>query len=95
MKAYVIAIVDITDREGYMRDFMPRSVKAIEAGGGKFLVRGGKTGGDSAPTGRVVVTEYESFEKAEAFGASPEWQELLKMAEKYATIKSYVVEGAT
>ena len=45
MKAYVIAFVDIKDREGYMKDFMPRSVKAIEAGGGKFLVRGGKTGG--------------------------------------------------
>jgi uncharacterized protein (DUF1330 family) len=58
MKAYVIAIVDIKDREGYMRDFAPLSVKTIEAGGGKFLVRGGKTAGDHAPNGRVVVTEY-------------------------------------
>ena len=42
MKAYVIAVIDITDREGYMKDFMPHSLKVIEASGGKFLVRGGK-----------------------------------------------------
>ena len=93
MKAYVIAVIDITDREGYMKDFMPHSLKVIEASGGKFLVRGGKTAGDHAPKGRVVVTEYESFEKAVAFEASAQWQELRKLLSKYGTITNYAVEG--
>jgi len=93
MKAYVIAVIDITDREGYVTDYMPQSIKVIEASGGKFLVRGGKTTGDAAPKGRVVVTEYESFAKAEAFEASAEWRALKKELEKYATMTYYAVEG--
>jgi uncharacterized protein (DUF1330 family) len=93
MKAYVIGVVDITDQQGYLREFAPHAVKVIEAGGGKFLVRGGKAAGDHAPKGRVIVTEYESFEKAEAFEASAAWRELQKQLTKYATITSYVVEG--
>jgi len=57
------------------------------------LVRGGKTIGDSAPKGRVIVIEYPSLDAAEKLVASPERQKILAVGEKYATISAYAVEG--
>jgi uncharacterized protein (DUF1330 family) len=93
MKAYTIATMDIHDHEKYMSEYVPKAVKLLETIGGKVLVRGGKTMGDNAPKGRVLVVEYPSFEKAEAMVASPEWQEAIKIAEKYATVSGYLIEG--
>jgi len=93
MSAYVIAVADTADRDGHMKEYAPRAVKIIEAAGGKFLVRGGKTGGNHPPTGRVVVIQVEGFEEAEAFNSSIEWQELNKTTGKYTTISSYIVDG--
>jgi uncharacterized protein (DUF1330 family) len=56
-------------------------------------VRGGKTIGDPAPTGRVVIYAFESLAKLEALIASPEWQEVSKIGEKYATVDAIGVEG--
>ena len=95
MKTYVISEIEMKDQAGYMKEFAPRAAKTIESGGGKFLVRGGKTGGTAPPKGRVIVVVFDSFEKAETFNASSDWQELLKTSAKYATIRTYMVEGLT
>jgi uncharacterized protein (DUF1330 family) len=93
MKAYSIAVIDVTDPDRYMKEYMPGAVRLIEAAGGKVLARAGKTVGDDAPKGRVIVIEYDSLEKAEKLVASPEWQELLEVGKKYATFNAYAVEG--
>jgi uncharacterized protein (DUF1330 family) len=93
MKTYVISEVEMKDHDGYMKEFAPLAAKAIESGGGKFLVRGGKTGGAGPPKGRVIVVVFDSFEKAETFNASTAWQEMLKASTRYATIRTYMVEG--
>jgi Domain of unknown function (DUF1330) len=38
---YAIVEVNVTDKEGYTKEFLPLAVKEIEAGGGKYIVRGG------------------------------------------------------
>jgi uncharacterized protein (DUF1330 family) len=42
MKTYIISEVEMKDHDGYMKEFAPLAAKAIESGGGKFLVRGTK-----------------------------------------------------
>jgi len=79
MKAYSIAVIDVKDQDGYMREYYPRATNLIEAAGGKPLVRGGKTIGDPPPTGRVVVVAFDSLAKLEALVASAEWQEVSKI----------------
>jgi uncharacterized protein (DUF1330 family) len=93
MKAYSIAAIDVTDHDRYMSEYVPRATKLIEDAGGKVLARGGKTLGDSAPKGRVVIYAYDSLQKLEQLIASSEWQEVSKIGEKYAKFNLYAVEG--
>jgi uncharacterized protein (DUF1330 family) len=39
MKAYSIAVIDIRDQEGYMREYLPKAAALVAAAGGKALVR--------------------------------------------------------
>ena len=68
-KAYVVAQNVIKDEAGYMKDFAPSMSKAIEAAGGKYLVRGGKTISmhGAAPVSRVVILQFDSVDKAQAW----------------------------
>ena len=68
MSAYLIARVNVTDPEKY-KNYVALSPAAIAAFGGRFLARGGETVTLEGPkeTNRMVVVEFESLEKAQAF----------------------------
>jgi uncharacterized protein (DUF1330 family) len=93
MKGYSIAVIDVHDQDKYMSEYLPTAVKLYEAAGGKALVRGGKTAGDHAPKGRVVVLEFPSLEAVEKLVASPEWLNIQAVGEKYSKVIAYAVEG--
>ena len=65
---YVVAEINVNDQDGYMKEFLPPAVKAIEQAGGKYVVRGGKTVSlqGEAPPSRVVILRFESMDKAQA-----------------------------
>jgi uncharacterized protein (DUF1330 family) len=68
MAAYVIAEVKVSDPEQY-KQYMALSPAAIAAGGGKFIVRGGRCEtleGQWRPN-RIVVLEFPDFERAKSF----------------------------
>ena len=69
-KAYVVAQNVVKDEAGYMKDFAPSMSKAIEAAGGKYLVRGGKTISmhGAAPASRVVILQFDSVDKGAGLG---------------------------
>jgi uncharacterized protein (DUF1330 family) len=89
-KAYVVA-------QNVMKDFAPSMSKAIEAAGGKYLVRGGKTISmhGAAPVSRVVILQFDSVDKAQAWANAAATKELFETGEKYATLNDYIVEGAS
>ena len=94
MTAYLIVETDITDPEQY-EQYKAASPGAVEAGGGRFLVRGGELAvleGDWSPT-RLVVLEFEDLEAVKRFYASPEYQEAIKLREGAANLKMVAVEG--
>jgi uncharacterized protein (DUF1330 family) len=97
--AYVITEVTVTNEEGFMKEFAPIAGKLTPEAGGKYLVRGGKTVSLSGapPAPRVVVIQYESMDKALALFNSPSESEKAARAigEKYATFRSYLVEGVS
>jgi uncharacterized protein (DUF1330 family) len=88
--AYVIAEITVKDQDGY-KEFGSAVMKAQDAGGGKFLVRSGKTESHlgSPPAPRVVVVEFDSLDKAQAWWNS----QATKDALKYADFRQVVVEG--
>jgi uncharacterized protein (DUF1330 family) len=94
MPAYLIVDIEITDPETYKR-YIEAAPASLEAYGGRYLVRGGKTEaleGDWQPK-RFVVLEFESFEKAKAWWASSEYAEAKGMRQRSAVTNMVLAEG--
>jgi uncharacterized protein (DUF1330 family) len=95
--AYVVAEITITDQDGYTKQYLPLITKSIQASGGKFLARGGQTIsflGDP-PAKRIVVLQFESLDKAKAWGDSKDYKDAQAIGTKTATIRNYAVEGVS
>jgi uncharacterized protein (DUF1330 family) len=94
---YAIVEVNVTDKEGYTKEFLPLAVKEIEAGGGKYIVRGGNpvTLQGTPPASRVVVLQFASVDKAQAWWNSPGRKSTQPIGDKYATTRVFAVEGVT
>jgi uncharacterized protein (DUF1330 family) len=94
MPAYVIAEMDVHDAEQYDR-YRAATPAAVEAGGGRFVVRGGEIAvleGDWQPT-RLVVLEFEDLDAARRWYDSPEYLEARRLREGAATMRMVAVEG--
>ena len=78
-----------------MKDFVPPAMKSGEEFDAKFIIRGGKTIATqgSAPAPRVVAIQFDSLEKAEAWWNSPAQKAAQAIGDKYATFRSFLVEG--
>ncbi len=96
MPAYIIVETDILDAEQY-EQYKAASPGAVEAGGGRFVVRGGEIAvleGDWQPS-RLVLLEFENLDAAKRFYASPVYQEAKRLREGAANLKMVAVEGLT
>jgi uncharacterized protein (DUF1330 family) len=94
--AYVIAEIDVTNQEGYAKEYLPAGSKAVLDGGAKYLARGTRTAAfKGEPPKRIVLLTFENFEKAQATFASPAFMEAATIGEKYAKFRIYAVEGVS
>jgi uncharacterized protein (DUF1330 family) len=93
--AYVIAEIDVTNQDGYAKEYAPIAGKALRDGGAKNIALGGKTLSleGAPPKSRVSINEFESMEKAQAAFTSAAYKEARKIGDKYATFRLFVVEG--
>lgn len=93
--AYVIGEIDVSDQDGYAKEYQSRSVKPIvEEGGGKFLSRRAKTISiRGEPPKRIVLFAFENLDRAQAAFASPGYAEAYAHGEKYAKFRIYAIEG--
>ena len=86
--AYVVAEVDVTNSEGYAKEFLPLATKALSDGGSGFkVIAGGKnvTIEGAPPKARYVIVSYENMDKAVAAYNSPAFKEARKIGDKYAS----------
>ena len=94
MAAYIVARVKVNDPEAYNK-YRQGTPAAVAAYDGKFIVRGGRNelleGEDDKD--RVVVIEFPSYEKAQAWYNSPEYQEILPIRLANAESHVLLVEG--
>ena len=93
---YQVNEIDVLNPEAYSKDYVPKAQAAIKAAGGKFLAAGGKTTTieGEPPKSRVVIQQWDSLEKIQAYRNSAAFKELLPLREKLAKFRSFVVEGA-
>ncbi len=94
MAAYVILDITVNDPAKY-EDYKKLAPPAIEAYGGKYLVRGGPMEileGDWKPN-RVVILEFQSIEMAKNWINSPEYSDARALRHQTATSHAIVVDG--
>ena len=95
-QAYVVGEVNVTDPDGFTKNFSPLARKALaEAPGYRALVLGGKTIAieGPAPETHVVINVFDSLDAAVQAYNSPDFKAAKKIGDKYATFRTYAVEG--
>jgi uncharacterized protein (DUF1330 family) len=95
-KAYIITELDVTgSMDVFQRDYAAHVQATVEPFGGRYIVRGGRSisvEGDP-PRSRVVISVFDSMEKARAWRDSPEYKKIYPVREHEAKSRMYIVEG--
>lgn len=99
--AYLIGQIDVTDPDGYAREYLPKAREIIKAHGGKLVAAAGAaaTGSqvvavDGSPPKRVVIYMYPSMEALWAWRNDPAYVQVRAVGEKYARYSTFAVEGS-
>jgi len=95
MPGFYIAEINVKNQDAYATEFIPAALKALQEASGKFVVRGGNivaTQG-APPASRIVVLQFASIDKAQNWWNSQAQKEAQVIGDKYATFRSYIVEG--
>lgn len=97
---YFIGELDVTDPEGYTKEYLPKAREIIKAHGGQLVAAGGAAGTgnpvipvDGEPPKRVVIYRYPSVEAVHAWRNDPAYEEVRKVGEKYAKYRTFAVDG--
>ena len=95
MKGYVVCVYKSIGNEQKLKEYAVKAKAAVEKYKGKFLIRGGKSinnEGEKSP--RTVVIEFPSYNEANSFYNSKEYQEAHSVLIGYAVRQHQTVEGA-
>ena len=94
MKGYVVCVYKNINSYEKLKEYAVKARVAVEKFKGKFLIRGGKATsieGEKSP--RTVVIEFPSYEKANAFYRSKEYQEAHSILDGHVERQFQTVEG--
>ena len=94
MKGYVVCVYKSISSEDKLKEYAIKARAAVENYKGKFLIRGGKSKineGESSP--RTVIIEFPSFDQANEFYQSEEYQEAHSILKGHAERQFQIVEG--
>ena len=95
MKGYVVCVYKNISNKEKLKEYALKAKSAVEKYKGKFLIRGGKSinnEGEKSP--RTVVIEFPSFDEANSFYNSKEYQNAHSILKGYAVRQHQTIEGA-
>ena len=91
--AYYIAEFELTDPDG-IKPYSAVVESTFQPFGGKYAVRGGKVVSlEGEPSKRVIMIVFPSLEQAQAWYASPRYQEIMPIRHKSAKSRVFIMEG--
>ena len=94
--AFTVSEIDVTNQEGFVKEFAPLAVKALgQAAGYKALARGGKSASieGAPPKSRIVINTFANLDAAVAAYNSDAYKKAREVGNKYATFRIYATEG--
>src|SRR5262245_14973775 len=91
---YMIAINEVSNPDGYAKEYVPPAQKSVKDHGGEYVAAGpGTQLAGKLPVGPVVILRWDSMEALQRWRNSPEFQAALKLGEKYAKFNIVAVNG--
>ena len=95
MKGYVVCVYKNISNKEKLKEYALKAKSAVEKYKGKFLIRGGKaTTNEGERSPRTVVIEFPSFNEANLFYSSKEYQEAHQILKGHAIRHHQTIEGA-
>ena len=95
MKGYVVCVYKSISSEKKLKEYAVKAKVAVEKYKGKFVIRGGKATineGEKSP--RTVVIEFSSYDEANLFYNSKEYQEAHDILKGHVERHHQTIEGA-
>jgi uncharacterized protein (DUF1330 family) len=91
---YMIAINEISNQEGYTKEYVPPAQKSVKDHGGEYVAAGAGTRvAGNLPNGPVVILRWASMEALQSWFNSPDFQAALKIGEHYAKYNIVAADG--
>jgi uncharacterized protein (DUF1330 family) len=91
---YFVVENEISDEQGYLKEYAAHARDMIKANGGRYLAAGAATTFvGEPPKSRVAIFVFDDVQQIQTWLNSPEYKELRKVGEKYAKFRNYSVPG--
>ena len=95
MKGYVVCVYKNITSEEKLKEYAIKARAAVEKFKGKFLIRGGRsTSNEGEKSPRTVVIEFPSYDEANSFYNSKEYQDAHTILKGYVERQHQTIEGA-
>ena len=93
---YVVAEIDVTNLDGYLKEYAPKAQALIDKSGGKRLAASQNVTSfeGQPPAKRVAIQLWESNDQYKAYRDSAEFKANRKLGDKYAKFRSFSVEAS-
>ena len=94
MKGYVVCVYKNISNGEKLKEYAVKAKAAVEKFNGKFLIRGGRfTSNEGEKSPRTVVIEFPSYDEANSFYQSQEYQEAHSILKGHAERQFQIIEG--
>ena len=94
MKGYVVCVYKSISNEEKLKEYAVKARAAVEKYKGKFLIRGGRsTSNEGEESPRTVVIEFPSYNEANDFYQSKEYQEAHAILKDHVLRQFQIIEG--
>jgi uncharacterized protein (DUF1330 family) len=91
--AYTVAEIEVTDPPTFQK-YADATRTSVPAAGGRVIARGGKTFVvNGTPPKQIVLIQWDSLEKAQAFFESDSYKQLTPIRDKGSNFRAFVIEG--
>jgi uncharacterized protein (DUF1330 family) len=92
---YYISEIEVTNLNGYLKEYVPLAEASIKSFGGRTLAHGTKvaTMEGEPPKSRVVIQVWDSIEKIQSWRDSSEFKQARVLGQKYVKVRAFTVEG--
>jgi uncharacterized protein (DUF1330 family) len=91
---YLVTEIDVTNVDAYVKECAPLAQASIKKAGGRLLAASLKVSQieGTAPK-RVAIQVWDSLDQIQAWRNGADYKDARKIGDKYATFRSYAVEG--